>query len=214
MKFMKMKWGGLFAGTLVVWSHSVAWGIISPAVSFTNATFVADAAPYSLGWDFTLNQDVLVTHLGYYDRGNNGLVQNHHVGIFRVSDQQLLVSNTVFTTDPLAVGDAPEGFYRYHDIADFLLTTGITYRIVATTSSSDGYAYDGYQGFASHPALATVGNGYWRSTVDLEFPSNLNGPIYAGPNMLLDAIPEPASVGLLAVGALLVFRHARRNRQL
>ena len=210
MKYPRILWTAM---VLVVCGQSVGWSATNAAVSFTNATFIADTGSYSIGWDFTLSQDVLVTHLGYYDRGNNGLVQDHDVGIFRVSDQQLILSNRVLTTDTLVVGDAPEGFYRYHDIPDFVLTSGPTYRIVATTSSSDGYTFGGYEGFTNHPALASVGNGFWRATVSLEFPSNNNGPIYAGPNMLLIAVPEPTSVSLLAVGALLVFRHARRNRQ-
>src|SRR5689334_14804543 len=50
------------------------------------------------GTEFTPISSIVVTALGYYDDtliSNNGLDNSHPVGLYRVSDQQLLASATV-----------------------------------------------------------------------------------------------------------------------
>jgi len=84
-------------------------------------------APGNLGWEFTLNSDVTVTQLGFYDKDQDGLVQAHMVGIWDTSEN-LLISGTVpgGTSAPLLNG------FRYQAITPATLASGGTYIIGAT----------------------------------------------------------------------------------
>ncbi len=85
---------------------------------------------YSLGWKFTVNKDISVTALGFYDDLKNGLTQNHDVGIYDMSCQ-LVASTTVTPADALT------GFFRFHPIEPVNLQAGTDYYIAAVTGDEN-----------------------------------------------------------------------------
>ena len=64
------------------------------AVSISDLTGIG---PFGLsgtgGWEFTVNSPITVTQLGFFDSGQDGLVDAHPVGLWDLS-QTLLVSGT------------------------------------------------------------------------------------------------------------------------
>jgi hypothetical protein len=69
--------------------------------SLTNLGTVTFDRNNTFGWRFTPTIDIEVTALGFFDAtslqagAGTGLVQPHDVGIYRVSDQLLVASNTI-----------------------------------------------------------------------------------------------------------------------
>ena len=85
---------------------------------------------YSLGWKFSVGKSIRVTSLGFYDDLQDGLKQNHLVGIYDKTTKQLLASTTVLPSDPRT------GFFHFHDLATpLVLTTGRDYYVVALTGT-------------------------------------------------------------------------------
>ncbi len=80
--------------------------IVGPALtSFTGgsafATFQADGD--TIGWSFTVDRPIFVTHLGYYDGDATLNIASHPVGLWN-SSGTLLTSNVVLASSPLTSG--------------------------------------------------------------------------------------------------------------
>ena len=115
------------------------------AVSGTSLTIVgADSFDRNntFGWRFTPTIDIDVTALGFFDAtslpagSGAGLSQPHEVGIYRVSDQVLVASNTI----PAGTFGLLSGNFRYVDLAaPVRLTGGTTYLMAgfALSASAD-----------------------------------------------------------------------------
>lgn len=93
----------------------------------------------AFGWRFTPTGDIDVSELGFFDETSlpggtgAGLSQSHDVGIFRVSDSNLLASVTV-PAGPVADLDS---HFRYMPLASPLwLTGGVTYVVAAYVLSA------------------------------------------------------------------------------
>jgi hypothetical protein len=84
----------------------------------------------TFGWRFIPTIDIDVTALGFFDATSlstgtgTGLSQSHDVGIYRVSDQALVASNTI----PAGKGDLLSANFRYVTLSTPVrLTRGTTY---------------------------------------------------------------------------------------
>jgi hypothetical protein len=93
----------------------------------------------AFGWRFTPTRDIDVSELGFFDTTSlpggtgTGLSQPHDVGIYRVSDSNLLASVTV----PAGTNGLLEGNFRYEPLASPLwLTGGVTYVVAAFVLSA------------------------------------------------------------------------------
>ncbi len=106
----------------------------TPAVMFPagGTPFVPDAGDYgTTGWEFKPTLDINVTHLGYYDDRQDGLLHPHRVGVFDTADKKLLFSVTVQPQSPL------DGVYRWEQVEPpATLTAGHSYVV----ASEDGPA--------------------------------------------------------------------------
>lgn len=187
--------------------------ILLPAVVSTPAQAVApeeginslqDINPYSngsysLGWSFTVNEGVTVTQLGFWDYNawaslGGTLSESHLVGIFD-SQGDLLTSVNVLPTDPV------KDLFNWADITPISLYKDQTYYIEAVTGSEQ-YTYSSQ--ITTAPWMTFLTNNY-NSTIptdQLLFPDSTAGTLYdaafIGPNFM--AIPEPASLALVAIG--------------
>ncbi len=175
-------------------------------VTDQSTSYVGDG-PWTLGYLVHVNQTISVTQLGYFDFNQDGLVENHAVGLW-TSTGTLLTSGTVLagTADPLV------GFFRYANIAPIALTAGQNYVIGGTHSRQEAYLLDvSSAGFSTDPAITySVGiSDRFISGAALAFPTN-NDPNrargYFGPNFTFapttNVTPEGSSLALLATGVL------------
>ena len=184
----------------------------------------------NLGFEFAPTAAISVTSLGLFDSRQDGLVNDHAIGLWDTSGT-LIASATVSSgvTDPLV------GKFRYVSISPITLSAGTHYVIGASypysnnvpESSQDGFVLSA-NGFS--PALTGFKTSkeitYITSRDDggasLTFPAlfgsalGVNGPGFFGPNFLFtpaaSAVPEPGSVALL-VGMAVVGAGVLRGRR-
>jgi MYXO-CTERM domain-containing protein len=190
------------------------------AVEFTDAP-VAHDSQLSLGFEFTTNEVITVTALGYYDEDLDGFLTNHEVGIFDPNGD-LLVS-TILNA---GTGSVLDGHYRYTAIVPITLAANTTFLIAATTfGSADGFAYgheDGaITGFVVDPRISVASDAsrfVYQNDNILRAPGEAFGyTIYGGPNFQLAAtdisdVPEPASAALALAGLAGLLLYSRRIR--
>jgi hypothetical protein len=190
------------------------------AIEFTDAPVTHDSR-LSLGFEFTTNEAISVTALGYYDDNLDGFLTNHKVGIFD-SNGDLLVS-AILSAGTSSVLD---GHYRYTAIAPMALAANSTFLIAATSGGyADGFAY-GHQdgsitGFVVDPRITVVEDAsrflYQNDNV-LRAPCEAFGyTIYGGPNFQLatpevSPVPEPTTAAFALTGLTGLLLIARRTR--
>jgi len=205
---------------LLAWTASVSANVaIMNFVGDSSAT-VRDSV--MCGWEFTVTQEITITHLGLYDDGNNG-IQRHPIGLWEVSNVDV-TDGTLLTSGELSYQNNPliDGF-RYDDVDDVVLTTGQTYVV----AFYEGYDSSGDKIFTTvssitiDPAIsirtdATRGEfDVYSVSAGLPFPSeyiSTNGGYRIGPNFLFETsaseipsggqIPEPASMVLVSIGLM------------
>jgi hypothetical protein len=146
------------------------------------------------GWAFTISSPVLVTQLGLWDQGNNGLNASHVVTIW-TSTGTLMAQTTI----PSGTGATLIDGFRYVSITSILLPAG-------------SYTIGGFYGrlddrFAIHPSTITTASGVTyngsRSRSGFAFPSgNFFGNVnsYFGPNFQFTtavATPDSGSTWVL-----------------
>lgn len=183
------------------------------AVSFSGYSDIGwPVAGSNHGWQFTVNEPIVVTHLGLFDEYTaDGFEIEHPIGIWRLSDSELLASGTmsVGTVDPL-LDD-----FRYIDIPDIALSVAVDYVIgfYSVSSLADKVILKA-DDLQVDPAINIVVR-RWDGSGGFQMPANIYewqpGEPYApdcfGPNFQF--IPEPATVLLLALGGLTLLRRHR-----
>ena len=191
---------------------SSAWAY-SWAISF-NSPGDENSQPRTLGFEFTAKADLMVTNLGFYDSGQNGLSLSHEVGIFNMAGV-LLTSTTVTKTTFSGGGSSLDGFFRYEPITPIQLTAGTNYVIAAVIGDGDDYTFfangtEGTRGFTVDPAITYIKNRDIYTGTDSGHPNELIFPTdtlagytaFFGPNFTAQPVPVPPSLLLLSSGLL------------
>lgn len=178
------------------------------AVAFTstNAGSTDVPLPFSLGYVFTVSQNMNLTALGQFDVANNGTVSTAKVAIFNW-DTGVKIAETALTGGSLVETGVYDTYFV--TIPTIVLSTGTNY-LVATEVTANDFAYgSGIMSVDSNvnwlagraspvdspsmPGIATT------STFSIERTTEADGS-YFGPNMQLSAVPEPASFALFGFG--------------
>lgn len=123
----------------------------SQVLDFATGSGGTSTGNNSFGWQFTLSTTVTVTDLGFFDNGNNGLVNSHQVGLWN-SAGSLLASTTLasgLSGTSVVASASGLGAYRYNGVSPVVLTPG-TYSVGASyiTGDSDAVIIN-----ASNPAM-------------------------------------------------------------
>jgi hypothetical protein len=225
-----MKWKVIVCVTgMALWGSIAPWAVADPAYE-TELFGVGNVdATASVGWQFTPTTNIVVTHLGFYDRLNDGLATSHDMALFVGSSSTPLVSTTVPAgTAGLALGPvntSPFGVFRYAAITPTLLLSNTTYVVAGHTTSvssgGDGWSWNPQPVASFHPWVAfgdgsppLFDSGSWDSPGDtsLSNPVGAHALDFSAPatvNFLF--LPEPSSALLVGIGALLWRRPMRRT---
>jgi len=182
--------------------HAVA------AVSVGTPISTDNLGELTVGFWFTVAQDVNVTSLGYWDDAGNSFGTSHEIGLWDVNSG-LLASQTVDNTDPLSSGN-----FRFRAITPVALTVDTQYAIGGTTGGVDVIAYESLPGGAITFTGINFGTAALALGSDLsfpQFPSEVRG--WIGPNFEFQtsAIPEPGTLAILGFGLAGLGFAARRK---
>jgi hypothetical protein len=152
------------------------------------------------GWEFTVNEEGLIlTHLGLFDLGDDGLIHEHPIGVFDLN-ANLLTSGTM----PAGTGAPLLDHFRYIDVEDLALSMDETYVVSYYSASSGGdFVITAADDLWVNPAVNLI-QGRWGGEGFFTLPGNTTGAHRIGPNFQF--IPEPGTLALLALGALVVAR--------
>ena len=168
--------------------------------------------PFTLGWQFQVNNNITVTQLGVFDDALNGLGQSHEVGIWD-SLGNLLTSTTVGAgTSGTLINQ-----FRYANTAAANLTAGETYTIGAVwLDGTDPMIFGNTTNFNTDPSITFLNSSFVNggSLTDPIIPVGPD-PAYFGPNFAFGAaaVPEPASMTLLGLGAFSLAGYGWRRRK-
>ncbi len=192
-------------------------GAAGVALDFSDTGSWGFHAGLTVGWGFTVDNKIIVTDLGYYDAGQDGLINDHGVGLFRVSDMSLMTSGTVTTTDAIT------GLFRYTTVAPVILEPGESYYVAGydppfTESPYDAIGVPEISDLVWGPGITFEGWG-WESSPSLQFTLyNLDTGPWADSdgylitsNFKFNPVPIPGAIWLLGTG-LLGFFGLRRKK--
>ncbi len=191
-------------------------GPASAGVAFTIDNLEAGGLgnpPFTLGFRFTANAAVIVTHFSVFDSGQDGLAESHEVGLWD-GDGTLLVTGTIAagTLDPLV------NQFRSIAIPEVALVAGRSYSVGALfLTGADGLIFAGDAiNFATAPEITFLSSAF-EGGPNLAFQTGSVGtePGYFGPNFRFRAVPEPSTLvsGATAILCGLGASRARRRRQ-
>jgi hypothetical protein len=152
---------------------------------------------------------ITITSLGLFDAGIPGLNQSHSVGLWTTSGT--LLARVDFS--PGLNGFENSGFIYQNLANQVVLQPGVSYILGAyyPSGSTDGlYVNDTIQYETWSSSVTFNGSGrYTPIGAGFTFPNlQVGGLSYVGPNALY-AIPEPATVCLLGLGALSLIRRKK-----
>ena len=183
------------------------------AVGLTVGEYAWAGAGTNGGWQFTVNEPIIVTHLGLFDEWPDGFKIDHPIGLWRLSDEVLLASGTMSA----GTGDPLLDEFRYIDVPDVALDVDVDYVIGIYSESCDYPNADKVilkaDDLQINPAIDIVVR-RWDIAGQFQMPANIYEwdpyggepyyPNYFGPNFQF--IPEPGTVLLLGMGGLLLRR--------
>jgi hypothetical protein len=186
---------------------------------------VPDSTPAAtglVGFEFTLNQDVYLTQLGFYAQSING-GDAPHVALLDVTSGQFNPPTVLYDTGNLNTGSLVDGAMNYFSVlTPILLTMGNTYEITAPAYFAQ--QFDSTAGFTLGGAIQTIayekggswngwdtGNGVPDQIYDYTDQSATSPGAYVSADFQYTPAPEPATFALLGMGGI-AFTFLRRRK--
>lgn len=172
------------------------------------------------GWQFRVQETpITVTHLGYFDRGVDGLIDSHAIGIWDTSGNPIAQGTVSAGTEGIL-----SGAYRFTLITPALLQPNTTYFIGAHSPqpNDEGIFFALPQTYAEQISYLGATYSQLSGFAPADTLYNANHGVF-GPNFQFTAVPEPHEVALATAIGLAAFacirkasarRSARLNRAL
>lgn len=190
----------------------------TPAVNLVSPPSIGGVggAGFVVGYRFRANTDLLVTALGAYDYGADGIQGGAEVGLYTLAG--VLLASVAVPSG--TAGSFMDGYFRYVDIADVLLSAGTEYVLGSYSEDPQGFFNQNYGGVVlnTDPAITLLRNRDKASVSDLDFPDREPQNAHLGsfgPNLQIAQVmdlPEPASLALVLAGlGAMTLRLRRRN---
>jgi hypothetical protein len=187
------------AGVLAA-SSALAVQPVTTALTLSNVIGDGSNGSYwTLGWSFSVNSQIDVTALGVYDSGQNGLTEDHAVGLWDAS------GNLLASTIVPAGGGTLDNYFVFEPINGVVLDPG-NYVVGARMEDE---AYNPFSvanpDITTAPEITYLINLYIDSG-GLDFPTgSLTGTVgYFGGDFQFVPVPEPSQIefgALMLIGA-------------
>ncbi|MCK5942239.1 MAG: hypothetical protein KAI24_09750 [Planctomycetes bacterium] len=199
--------GGLFSSGFTFPTGSLTSGGIGPNFLFRPAiarpAVEIDVSPSpqilnfnaTRGWRFRAEQDVVVTSVGMWDRGSDGLQSSHDLAIWTAdgSSQLLLTQIPAGASAPLMGPEQGPGRFRYHGVPPLTLMAGQEY-VIGMQVGGDDFLNDGVNAITSSAEISWLEGRFTSS--GFAFPtSSVPGNKYFGPNFLYERPVERVGAG-------------------
>ena len=198
--------GGIFLASSSSASLITAVDFEAPGESRTTGN-------WSLGFEFNVNEDILVDRLGFFDFEKNDLVESHLVGIWNPQ-------GTLIVSGQVNPGDMLHSWWRWTSVNPTMLTIGDGYRIAAVTGT-EIYTADP-EGFTVNPSITYVTARATPTSGELirpigSYPDEIGffGPNFASSLEIPPSpVPEPSTTFLLSISllGLTLFGNRRRSK--
>lgn len=185
------------------------------AVTVAAGTKTTNTGDWAAGWEFTVSQDIEVTDLGKFDFEANGIVGTGVALYDRTAGGAMLASASL-----VGASFEDSGAYRayYTSITPVTLTPGNTYTIAAVQDGPTEAIFWA-NNTATYASDITYVRGIAQSGASLPATFTSNSPQltgttngYFGGTFKFQAVPEPASLTLLGMGALGGLTMLRRRK--
>ena len=181
------------------------------AITLTQPGDAFESAPYSLGFAFSVLQDLRLTALGVYDHGADGLEgTGAQVALWLDGQPQALRVASV----PGGTAATLDGLFRHAPVQPLDLHPGAVYVVAAYLDGGMATSFGVDQGGAAvvDARISLLADRYADGFFELAYPgqSDAYTGAWLGANLLLAPVPEPAPAALLAAGLVALAWRGRR----
>ncbi|MEN1678188.1 MAG: hypothetical protein AAGJ46_01235 [Planctomycetota bacterium] len=207
-----------FLFALVVWCDA-GKPLAATVADFTNSVIAIDSTgtdsvdavgSFSLGTQFSLDKEVLVDGLGYFDVDSDGLSQSHAVGIFAINGELRVGPLSISSGSVLRESQSEAGDWRFEALLTPVSLLPGDYVIAGYTGGGlDDSVGEGER--ISVPGVGVAQGRRFQASRSLEYPGRTTAQPYLTASFSV-VIPEPCGLCFACSSLLLACFRTRTGR--